>query len=746
MKTKTAKQTFSLFVIILLLSSTITFLVIPTVGATTGNSVNTSNSNPSFYPWARSVFYAANLYWVWWWNSSYLNFATSSDGSTWSAQTAVTANGGSDFSITFNGTQVFYVAQNSYQLYYRVGTPGSNGAITWIAAEQSISTGGNSASQVSIAVDTNGYSWVGCEEYIGGDEPFILESNHTDGTWSSVQAYNLNSTTAGNWAVQPIALTAGKVYVAYGCYKTPTKDQILQGRLWTGSWSAVEKIGSYPADLAISWLGPFFSLANQGDNVLLAYLANNTNTYQIRYDNRTYGVGWAADELVATSVNGDASPSLVYDISLSETVCFWGNTTGVYYETQGASSTTWSSLTTLISDTIQDVYGSPVSSAISYSANGYDVIPIIYQYGTSTPFTIKFSQIKADLTAPTYSSPATNTTLDNRNCNFTVSIADNVALSNYTFGCNTTGSWANDSLVNIPVGSTSYLANATHLLPLTVGAIVQWEVWFADTSNNLNNTGIQSLITSDGDSPKYTSITSNTTYANQTVLLSCQWSDNVAVSGFIFGTNNTGSWVNQTWSSSLTNGWANETFKLNNTIGNLILSEWWCNDTSNNWNNTGSQVLTTIGFTVVITTDGHAITSPVGPVSVDYGDLFFLTVSANSGYTIQAVSDNNVNQGSVNSYTITHVTGNHTILISTNPIPNPFNVPGNFVNIVTPSSNVPSSNPDTTTTGDNLNGLNWQNPIFWVNQIQVNPWFDLSLVIIVCLSLGLVVKFSSRRH
>ena len=97
-------------------------------------------------------------------------------------------------------------------------------------------------------------------------------------------------------------------------------------------------------------------------------------------------------------------------------------------------------------------------------------------------------ETSGDTAKPTYSGISTNATIRNTVCNFSVTLADETALKNYTFGCNNTGTWTNDSVVTI--SGTSYKANTTYTLNGTVGYVVQWEYWFADSSNNLNNTGV----------------------------------------------------------------------------------------------------------------------------------------------------------------------------------------------------------------------------------------------------------------
>jgi hypothetical protein len=104
-----------------------------------------------------------------------------------------------------------------------------------------------------------------------------------------------------------------------------------------------------------------------------------------------------------------------------------------------------------------------------------------------------------DTTKPTYSGVSTNSTVWATSCNFSVTLADETALANYTFGCNNTGLWVNGSVTVI--SGSSYKANTTQTLNATNSnatspEIIQWEYWFADSSNNLNNTGIQTLTLS----------------------------------------------------------------------------------------------------------------------------------------------------------------------------------------------------------------------------------------------------------
>jgi hypothetical protein len=71
------------------------------------------------------------------------------------------------------------------------------------------------------------------------------------------------------------------------------------------------------------------------------------------------------------------------------------------------------------------------------------------------------------------------------------------------------------------------------------------------------------------------------------VKYSMNWTDNVALSGYIFSFDNcTGTFVNDSWASFGSSSWSNVTKNVNTTAGCTLR---WCvyaNDTSNNWNDT----------------------------------------------------------------------------------------------------------------------------------------------------------------
>jgi peptidylprolyl isomerase len=92
----------------------------------------------------------------------------------------------------------------------------------------------------------------------------------------------------------------------------------------------------------------------------------------------------------------------------------------------------------------------------------------------------------------------------------------------------------------------------------------------------------------------------------------------VNVSGYIFGTNITGPFRNDTWVPfsafvNATCAFANVTKTLNAPMGDTVLWREWCNDTGNNWNSIGWQHL-------VIDTNKVLLVTSMGNITIELFD------------------------------------------------------------------------------------------------------------------------------
>lgn len=102
--------------------------------------------------------------------------------------------------------------------------------------------------------------------------------------------------------------------------------------------------------------------------------------------------------------------------------------------------------------------------------------------------------------------------------------------------------------------------------------------------------------TTGGDStpPTFSSPSINTTLAGRTVNISIKISDETALSGYIFSTNNTGTWVNTTWTSLTSGQLATNITTLNATGSTVVNYTWYANDSSNNWATNINSTTTTL--------------------------------------------------------------------------------------------------------------------------------------------------------
>jgi hypothetical protein len=172
-------------------------------------------------------------------------------------------------------------------------------------------------------------------------------------------------------------------------------------------------------------------------------------------------------------------------------------------------------------------------------------------------------------------------------------------LSYWILGSNNTGTWVNQTATAFGAGVLNAWANSSAFtLNSTAGVVVQFEEWANDSAGSWGNTGLVN-ITVIAPEPQFGSITVNSTAPGSVALFSAIISDPYLVSGTIFSTNNTGTWVNDSWSAFPYQSSLQSTYKtLNSTYGNSISYEWFANDSSGNWNASGIQTISTAAFTI----------------------------------------------------------------------------------------------------------------------------------------------------
>jgi hypothetical protein len=137
--------------------------------------------------------------------------------------------------------------------------------------------------------------------------------------------------------------------------------------------------------------------------------------------------------------------------------------------------------------------------------------------------------------------------------------------------------------------------------------------------------------------PTFSQIEVSSLVASSTCVFSASVIDESGLSGYIFSTNNTGVWKNDTWTSFVTNpSWANVTKTLNNTVDNVVGYLWYANCTANQWGITSIGWITTQEFMLSVQTTTHSWTIVPGENNrlIDEAAIV-IVVTASRTYKIQ---------------------------------------------------------------------------------------------------------------
>jgi hypothetical protein len=358
--------------------------------------VGTSTTNlATLYPFQRKSFYANGRFWVFYSDGTNMVYSTSTDGSTWSSATTVrAATSGGQFSVWFDGTYLHYAYAAASRIYYRRGTPNSDGTITWSADEQTVSTAYNKADYPMVSVDSNGYAWIGYADKSGITYfPYVIKSGNNDGTWGTTPSgfpYLLGSTDSSYWKVSVIPLTSGKMLAIYA-YNGVT----VYAKRWDGStWGTEVTTTSAISD------GSYHSAVAQGDNVHLTFL--KYSTYDIIYVKYTYASNsFGTETTLVAGATSTSAPVISIDPSTNDLYVFAATTTTgtpsgwtanhIYYKKYTASTGQWGSWTDWIDESTEVLTGSN-RLACFYQAYG-NYIGLLYETKTASPYNVKFAYL-----------------------------------------------------------------------------------------------------------------------------------------------------------------------------------------------------------------------------------------------------------------------------------------------------------------------------------------------------------------
>jgi len=252
-----------------------------------------------------------------------------------------------------------------------------------------------------IAVDSDGYPWIGWARYNGiAKYPYIAKGDATDGTFTFINSTvrKLSTESAVNWSVIPVPLKDAKLYVVY-TRTVVLREGLVHGQLWDGTtWGAEEDVATL-VGLTLEHFYMLSVVADVDDNVHL--VGNEDVSQDIEYTVRNYVTGeWSALETVQATTTTTSSPVLAIDPATGELYCFWaGSPTAdhIFYKKRvagvwDADPTDW------IDESADRLTGNERLTCFYQVYNSY--VGLAYMTLPASPYNVKFNFLTVVVVVP----------------------------------------------------------------------------------------------------------------------------------------------------------------------------------------------------------------------------------------------------------------------------------------------------------------------------------------------------------
>jgi hypothetical protein len=332
----------------------------------------------------RKCFYANGRFWNFYSDGTHMVYRTSTDNITWTAEKPIRlCNYGFDFSIWFDGTYMHYAYADEGHIFYRRGTPNSNGTVTWSTAEVEIPSVGDLCEVCSVpfvSVDSNSYPYIAYSETISGDHyPFVTKGDANDGTFGDHAysfPYQLTAISASTWRASVIPLTSQKMFAFWG-----SEDHDAGAKIWDGdSW----EIRSFDSTIA-----PDHSSVAIGDDIWIAEITY-VGSVEVLYFPDTVYDGFIELEI---GENGTSAPTII-KTNTGLLYVFWSQNDTVVYK-KSVDGENWDANPTVWIDETSD-------SGLNHLTSFYELtnsyIGLLYMTKADAPHNIKFAYFTPTLT------------------------------------------------------------------------------------------------------------------------------------------------------------------------------------------------------------------------------------------------------------------------------------------------------------------------------------------------------------
>jgi hypothetical protein len=704
------RKTVSLVIVGLFCLSFLTVFAVPSVHAqgvtgSVNNPVGTTTENAFTLDSGRYAFMANGRFWVFWDDGSNFVYSSSVDGQTWGSPTTIVAGDLKySFSVYFNGANVFYVRTGSWPsrdgLYYRMGTPGSNGVVTWLASEQTIVSSSYECLDPSIAVDSSGYPWIVYGDGVSGSTATlnVITSTTSNGVWTTASAYPKQLSTSGNFPYATILpLSDGQMYAVW-CIQDVVGP--LYGSLYSGGvWGSSEIVTSTNCAVLGSYSLIPWSACSVGNNVYVVYI-NYANA--LRFTERIYGTGWTAETTLGVGLATPTFPSITscsgnlyvfYDGNPTANTLYYMDYNGVSWGTPVA----WTTENLYPEETTALGYYSSMISSFLDSSNGY--VGLISVTGSVSPYTVEFNLLDTNYTIAASSdsnsviSPSGSVSVINGNSQgFTYSASTGYSISQVLVDGSPVSITGSYTFSNVQADHTIAVTSAVSTFNITVTQGANGVISPGNTTVNYGATPSFTItpstgysiasITADGGSVAVTS-PSGQTYQFSAVSAAGSLTATFAINTFNITVTQGANGVISPGNTTVNYG-DNQTFSITPNAGYSLASLTVDGSpvavaSSYTFTNvTGAHTITATfainTFNITVTQGANGLISPDSTV-VAYGGSQSFTVTPDAGFYITSLNVDGSYLGIASSYTFTNVTGDHTITATFASIPNPTPAP-----------------------------------------------------------------------
>jgi len=375
---------------------------VTTVGTTTDSAGGT------LYVAQRKQFQALGFFWVFYCDGTNIVYSTSPDGVNWSV-------GGSSpvraclhawmFGVWWDGTHLHYAFSDgsaaNNPILYRMGTPNSDGSITWAAAEQTVLAGGGASVyyyNVVIRTDSSGFPWIGYADYNNSTFQWfaaVIASSTNNGTWTTAGGFPFTIGTPATNGTEAdailVPLTNQKMYAVFSqsgqSYASPGHP--LQGMLYNAGWGTTETISTSNMNAGAPLS---LSVVAQSDDVHLVFLKDVTN--DIIYVKRTFSSStWSSEVIVQANTTSDGGPTLTKYTASNVLVCFWLKSptlNHVYYK-RNINGVWEPNFTDWKNESNETLFGGNFLSCEYQDTKG--VVGVVWTGKTVSPYDIRFSKL-----------------------------------------------------------------------------------------------------------------------------------------------------------------------------------------------------------------------------------------------------------------------------------------------------------------------------------------------------------------